>query len=68
MASIYQCEKALRAQGITVRRANHCEQTINEYGEKLIWVVDRGGNRHPRIAYRTKAQALEAAARYGENL
>ena len=64
MSSTYTREKALQAQGITVRRANHFEQKTNEYGEKLRWVVDLGGNRQARLAYRTKALALAAAEAY----
>jgi hypothetical protein len=56
-------EKALKAKGITVRRANHFEQTINEYGEKLIWVIDRGEFQALK-AYRTKEDALKAAEQY----
>lgn len=26
----------------TIRKANHFEQSINEYGEKVRWVVDQG--------------------------
>src|SRR5262245_18661977 len=63
MASQYMREKALRDQGITVRRANHFEQRINEYGEKLTWVIDRG-EVQALIAYRTKEDALRAAEQY----
>ena len=56
--------QALEAQGIHIRRANHAEQTLNEYGEKLLWVIDLGGQRQARKAFRTKAEAVEAAEAY----
>jgi hypothetical protein len=59
--SIYRREKALREHGITIRRASHFEEQRNEYGEKLTWVVDRGGQRQAHLAYRTKEEALQAA-------
>jgi hypothetical protein len=62
--SMYKREQALKAQGMNVRRANHAEQTVNEYGDKLTWVVDLGGQRQARQAYRTKAEALAAAEHY----
>ena len=60
MTTLYKREQALKAQGLTVRRANHFEHTINEYGEKLAWVIDRGAFQALR-AYRTKVEAMEAA-------
>lgn len=59
--SIYKREQALKVQGITIRRATHFEEQRNEYGDKLQWVVDRGGNRQATIAYKTKEEALLAA-------
>jgi hypothetical protein len=64
MESLYRWEQTLRANGITVRRANHSEETVNEYGERLAWVVDLGGQRQARTAYRTKAEALAKAEEY----
>lgn len=61
--SLYMREKTLAQHGLAVRRANHFEQQINEYGEKLRWVVDRG-ERQALTAYRTKIEAIEAAERY----
>ena len=68
MASIYAREQALQSKGIVVRRANHFETTTNEYGEKLTWVVDLGGNHQARTPYATKAQALCAAEAYASAL
>lgn len=62
--SLYKREQALTALGITIRRANHFEETRNEYGDKLIWVVDLGGNRQATSAYKTKMEALVAAEMY----
>ena len=67
-ASVCQREQTLKAQGITVRRAGHFERRTNEYGEKLRWVVDRGGSRQALIAYRTKEDALVAAEQYQDSL
>jgi hypothetical protein len=53
--------KVLAAAGITIRRANHFEEQRNEYGDKLVWVLDRGGNRQATLAYQTKKDALQAA-------
>lgn len=32
----------------TIRKANHFEQSVNEYGEKVRWVVDQGERQSPR--------------------
>jgi hypothetical protein len=58
--SWYMREKAVAAQGRRVRRANHCEQQVTEYGEKLIWVIDQG-EWQARVAYKTRHAAIEAA-------
>lgn len=63
MESMYKREQALRARGMGVRRANHFEQQMTEYGEKLIWVIDRG-ERQALKAFATKAQAISAAELY----
>jgi hypothetical protein len=59
---MYKRLQALKSQGVTLRRANHAEQRINEYGEKLVWVIDKG-EYQALNAYRTKRDALEAAER-----
>jgi hypothetical protein len=59
--STYTQLQALQAVGITIRRANHCEETITEYGEQLQWVIDLGGQRQARHIYRTKAEAIADA-------
>ena len=64
MESLYKREQALQAKGITVRQAKRFERTVNEYGEKLTWVVDLGGHRQARTVYRTKEEALKAAEAY----
>ena len=43
---------------------DHAEQTLNEYGERLVWVIDLGGQQQARKAFRTKAEALAAAEAY----
>ena len=68
MQSLYQRIKSLQARGLTVRHANHFEQTINEYGEKLNWVVDLGEGKRARRAYKTKEEALNAAERMLPNI
>jgi hypothetical protein len=60
---IYKRLQALEAQGLTIRRANHFEQRINEYGEKLIWVINRGEQQALK-AYRTKRETIQAAEEY----
>ena len=63
-ASLYRRIAALKAHGIEIRRANHFEQTVNEYGEKLTWVIDGGAHRQALRAFRTKAEAVAAAEAY----
>jgi hypothetical protein len=63
MASTYAREKALKERGVTIRRANHFEQTTNEYGDKLIWVIDRGEFQALRV-FKTKGEAIAAAEQY----
>jgi hypothetical protein len=60
-STLYTRIQVLAAAGITVRRANHFEEQRTEYGDKLIWVLDRGGNRQATRAYRTKEEAMQAA-------
>ena len=62
--TLYARLKALATVGIMIRRATHFEEQRNEYGEKCIWVIDRGGNRQAGRAYRTKEEALQAAEAY----
>lgn len=58
----YQIEKKLNFLGINIRYANHFEQKVNEYGEKLRWVIDNSnGEEQQLIAYKTKKEALEKA-------
>lgn len=60
----YKREQALATHGILVRRANHFEAMTNEYGDKLRWVIDLGGERQALHAYRTKKEAIAAAEAY----
>lgn len=60
--SNYQIEKKLNDLGIMIRNANHFEEKLNEYGEKLRWVIDNScGQRLQLVAYKTKKEALEKA-------
>lgn len=62
--TLYLREKRLTEHGIAVRRAHHFEEQRNEYGDKLLWVIDFGDHRQARTAYRTRKHALEAAETY----
>lgn len=59
--SLYARTQKLAARGITIRRANHFEEQRSPYGDKLCWVIDRGGQRQATVAYRSKMAALDAA-------
>jgi len=61
--SMYKRLQRLQAAGITIRRAGHFEGTLNEYGERLSWVIDTGSGRQalPQEVYRTKMAAVAGA-------
>lgn len=61
---LYARTQRLAAHGIAVRHAQKFEQTVDEYGTKLKWVVDLGGGRQARTAYPTQEAAMQAAERY----
>ena len=60
--SLYLRQKALEDKGVTIRRANHFEQTIDQYGTRLRWVIDRGEFQALKV-YPTKLAAIEDAER-----
>jgi len=62
--SRYRREQRLARQGLHVRRLAESAALHNEYGEKLRWVVDLGGHRQARLAYKTREDALRAAEAY----
>lgn len=62
--TLYKRLQRLGAAGMIIRRANHFEQKTNEYGEKLTWVISRGGVVQALLAYKTKEHAITAAERY----
>ena len=66
--SLSRREKALQAKGITLRLAHPDEQTTDDYGNTLRWVVDLGGHRQAHKAYMTRLEALKAAETSGDDL
>jgi len=64
METMYKRVQRLLAQGITVKRASGFEEARGSEGEKLIWVVDKGGERQATHAYPTKEAAIVAAEAY----